>query len=611
MVYALQCGVLISLRRIDVLRQHLSPTSRRLLSTSPAPQTSRWEYIRKRRVLLLTGVISGSAVIGVWADAKSCPDRSRDLSFRPASSPETSISIAQAQSTDLIPLLRTYVVYSLISIPFLVDHASQILDYLLRVPLVGRAVETIVRRTFFAQYVGGETVQDILPLIRRLRYENKGMLLGYSVEVDENVATAGTGHGTPKGQRSYEDASNSEQPIHKRIVEEIIHSIDTVGDFEDRLANESGIEGRGTWIAVKLTALLPRAESLRNFSMHLVHTRPEPPDSVPFPGTPSSSDLAILDRQSRSHPKSPLMEEDVRDLQELYANLRRICLRAKERRIKIVIDAEYTWYQPAIDAFGHALMEQFNKLPENVWTKWLFSGSSSQRGPQPLVYMTYQAYLRRTPAHLAHSIALSRKRGYALGVKLVRGAYHPHEIASHIRSLHTMSISTDLDPPVYSSKVETDACYNTCVSVIVRAIADDIGSSPTQLPRLGVVFGTHNWGSSELVLHELVKNGLAREEGGVNEPRTVVIPREVAERCTFAQLYGMANSLTNHIVACTRSPIPFVLKYTPYGALGEVIPYLSRRAIENKSVLGSGRATRERKEAALVIWKKLFGSVGL
>ncbi|KIN95419.1 hypothetical protein M404DRAFT_34164 [Pisolithus tinctorius Marx 270] len=73
----------------------------------------------------------------------------------------------------------------------------------------------------------------------------------------------------------------------------------------------------------------------------------------------------------------------------------------------------------------------------------------------------------------------------------------------------------------------------------------------------------------------------------------------------------MANSLTNHIVACTRSPIPFVLKYTPYGALGEVIPYLSRRAIENKSVLGSGRATRERKEAALVIWKKLFGSVGL
>ncbi|KIN95418.1 hypothetical protein M404DRAFT_34163 [Pisolithus tinctorius Marx 270] len=203
MVYALQCGVLISLRRIDVLRQHLSPTSRRLLSTSPAPQTSRWEYIRKRRVLLLTGVISGSAVIGVWADAKSCPDRSRDLSFRPASSPETSISIAQAQSTDLIPLLRTYVVYSLISIPFLVDHASQILDYLLRVPLVGRAVETIVRRTFFAQYVGGETVQDILPLIRRLRYENKGMLLGYSVEVDENVATAGTGHGTPKGQRDY------------------------------------------------------------------------------------------------------------------------------------------------------------------------------------------------------------------------------------------------------------------------------------------------------------------------------------------------------------------------------------------------------------------------
>jgi proline dehydrogenase len=37
----------------------------------------------------------------------------------------------------------------------------------------------------------------------------------------------------------------------------------------------------------------------------------------------------------------------------------------------------------------------------------------------------------------------------------------------------------------------------------------------------------------------------------------------------------------------------------------QVTPYLSRRAIENKSVLGAGGATRERKEAAALIWKKM------
>ena len=46
------------------------------------------------------------------------------------------------------------------------------------------------------------------------------------------------------------------------------------------------------------------------------------------------------------------------------------------------------------------------------------------------------------------------------------------------------------------------------------------------------------------------------------------------------------------------------------GAL-QVMPYISRRAIENKSVLGNGGATRERKEAARLIWKRVFGGVGL
>ncbi|KAI5994220.1 hypothetical protein EDC04DRAFT_2613267 [Pisolithus marmoratus] len=105
-------------------------------------------------------------------------------------------------------------------------------------------------------------------------------------------------------RRSHGDVSSLEQLIHERIEEEIMHDIDTLGDFEDRLARESGIEACGARISVQLTALLPRAESLRNFSMH-----------------------PCTHRQPWSHPASLLTEEDVRDLQELYANLRRIFMR--------------------------------------------------------------------------------------------------------------------------------------------------------------------------------------------------------------------------------------------------------------------------------------------
>lgn len=45
----------------------------------------------------------------------------------------------------------------------------------------------------------------------------------------------------------------------------------------------------------------------------------------------------------------------------------------------------------------------------------------------------------------------------------------------------------------------------------------------------------------------------------------------------------------------------------PYGALEEAMPYLSRRAIENKSVLGEGAAKHERERAAQEIKKRIFG----
>ncbi|KAI6002673.1 hypothetical protein F5J12DRAFT_722890, partial [Pisolithus orientalis] len=222
---------------------------------------------------------------------------------------------------------------------------------------------------------------------------------------------------------------------------------------------------------------------------------------------------------------------------------------------------------PAIDAFGHALMKQFNKLSENVWTKWLFSGSSSRgskREPYALVYVTHQAYLRRTTTLLSHPIALSHKKGCALGVRFVHGAYHPHEISSHNGSLHTMSTSTDPDSPARSSKVETGTCYNMRAPAIAWVIADNIGPSPAQLPRVA-------------------KNRLAHEEGGVSEPQTVVVPQEVAERCTLAQLYGKhllkrstrllitAYRYTSFVDKSSYGPChkryTFAMKHTPYDEL--------------------------------------------
>ncbi|KAH7884047.1 FAD-linked oxidoreductase-like protein [Phlebopus sp. FC_14] len=524
--------------------------------------------------------------------------------------------------TDLPALLRAYTVYALTSIPALVDHAPQLLDVVLKIPLLGSVAQGIVRKTFYEQFVGCETTDDAPPLLLKLRQQNKGVLFGYSVEVDEKEA-GGDKHGVVSV-----DHAHQQQPVYKQFVDEIINSIQVAGDFEDSLAG-AGIGtgmGRKTMVAAKLSALLPRAQSLNNFSIHLTRTRPALSRPVPFPGAPSSSDFAVL-RNPVPPAGSPLTAEDVKELKELYDDLDRICTCAKERGVKVIIDAEHSWYQPAIDAFGLALMEKFNKLPDERGsvTRWLV-GSQVEVGNevQPLVYATYQAYLRRAPTQLAHSLALAREKSFALGVKLVRGAYHPRELAAYASSSsqqgHTLSISPDPYPPVHLTKEDTDACYNACAALVVRAIADDIHSSSAQgrsrPPRIGALFGTHNWRSCELVLEELIKNGLAHPEGspGVEEEEVkqpIVVPPEVVERVTFGQLYGMSDSLTNYLVARTKSSTLCVVKYVPYGSLMEVMPYLSRRAIENKSVLGNGRAARERKEAAVLIWKKVFGGFGI
>jgi proline dehydrogenase len=88
---------------------------------------------------------------------------------------------------------------------------------------------------------------------------------------------------------------------------------------------------------------------------------------------------------------------------------------------------------------------------------------------------------------------------------------------------------------------------------------------------------------------------------------------------------GMADALTNWVVDRTAADGPFVLKYVPYGALKEVrsvvslsfiflwadggrkvMPYLGRRAIENKSMLTRGSAAEERRQAGREIRARLF-----
>jgi proline dehydrogenase len=168
---------------------------------------------------------------------------------------------------------------------------------------------------------------------------------------------------------------------------------------------------------------------------------------------------------------------------------------------------------------------------------------------QPLVYATYQAYLKRyfdaseftsqiiqmpsffffrTPEQLRRSLIDAEHGGYSLGVKLVRGAYHHFEIDA--------APSPDL-APVWSNKSQTDACYDACAATLISALREDVDNR-SEPPRLAILFGTHNSNSCAKILDALGREGLAYTKNGI-----LNLSSMATERCTIGQLFGEISSL--------------------------------------------------------------------
>ncbi|KAH9048797.1 FAD-linked oxidoreductase [Lactarius hengduanensis] len=443
--------------------------------------------------------------------------------YTDASSPST-----ERAPTPLSKLVTSYVVYSLCSIPGLVDASPTLLAFCTSVPGLRQLTEAFVRATFFTQFVGGSTALSCIPLIRQLRAENKGAIFAYSVEADADDAASG--------------ARSLREPVHKRIVQEMICSINVAADFEDSRARADESSGRRTWVAIKLSALLPNPNTLLHLSAHLSSLHAA--DPVLFPGCPRADDLAVL--KSNDLPSSsPLTAQDLADLGELLVDLNRICSRARERNVRLIVDAEYSWYQPAIDSISLSLMREFNKDPP-----------SSSRWLSHIILVQHALPFQDATSH-----------HYALGVKLVRGAYHEQEAQTDSPSLPlTAHVSW---PPVFLNKADTDRCYDAAAGELVRAVANSDGSGP----RVGVLFGSHNAGSCAKVLDALVNAGIATHE----KDGSVKVDDVAAERVALAQLYGMSDTLTDRLAASVRTRAPFVIKYVPYGALSEVYPPIARQ----------------------------------
>lgn len=170
--------------------------------------------------------------------------------FVATSTPPTSDKVAVADTalsrTPILQLLRTYLVYTICSYPSIVDNSPALLSALTKskIPGVAAITEFIVRRTFFSQFVGGETTGECTVVMEQLRKEGIGSMLVYSVEVDEDAAPAGM---SEKARMEAEGEAK---------VAETLRCLERAGQFEREMQEKYGGEAGGTYIAIKIVSLV-------------------------------------------------------------------------------------------------------------------------------------------------------------------------------------------------------------------------------------------------------------------------------------------------------------------------------------------------------------------
>ncbi len=231
--------------------------------------------------------------------------------------------------------------------------------------------------------------------------------------------------------------------------------------------------------------------------------------------------------------KAQLSTEEVAEKVKLYSRMDQIAKAASENHIGLFIDAEESWIQDAVDDLTFELMRKYNKT-------------------KAVVYATPQMYRHDRLEFSKRALADAIEHNYILGLKPVRGAYMDKE--------RKRAEEMNYPSPIQPDKNATDRDYDAVILLCLNNSA-----------RISVCAATHNEKSSLLLATEMQKRNIP-----ANHPHFY-----------FSQLYGMSDQITYNLAKAGFN----VTKYLPYGPVKDVIPYLIRRAQENKSV--SGQMSRE------------------
>ncbi len=303
-------------------------------------------------------------------------------------------------------------------------------------------------------------------------------------------------------------------------IPETIHACKKLADYGIESILDLSIEGKGDEESFDKTA-----EEIYQTMVESAKT-----DYMPF-GVFKTTGLGDFHLMIKSQNGEKLSSDEQKAFDRLKGRVDRLCKTAHDLGLKILVDAEESWFQDVIDDLAYEAMEKYN-------------------GERCVVYNTYQMYRHDSLDRLkkAHEIAI--QKGYLFGAKPVRGAYMEKE--------RERAEAMEYPDPIQLNKAATDRDYDLAIEYCVEN-------------GVHLVCASHNE-KSNFKLTELMN------KYGVNPSSDLVY---------FSQLYGMSDNISFNLAKAGFR----VVKYVPYGPVEKVMPYLTRRAAENTSI--AGQSSRE------------------
>lgn len=363
-------------------------------------------------------------------------------------SDESGLIGMHAKSTQ--ELVLAYVTYKLCTIPGFVDLASSLI-HTAQVLHLQRSVFWLIKRTVFRQFCGGETPEECRASMQRLAQSGIHCILDLSIEADLQEQQQDEERRADVVLAMIKDCLKTAASNHPSFaaikvtafappglllrINQILVQLDQAFDA---WKTADTIDNQGLRQIVKYVLPAPRNEEqakaretlLSKYNDNNALDRLEVHKLFDLQGP--DRDVWWMTDPDLSQDSTPLTTLELQAYDRMVQRLDQVCQMARDLQVGVMVDAEQSYFQEAIDHVATNLQQKYNRLEgkkhgptvyNTCMPRFLITETSLEPMGFNAAFCKDQMCTKMARRKLERDVERAKRENFAFAAKLVRGAY--------------------------------------------------------------------------------------------------------------------------------------------------------------------------------------------